>query len=249
MSFSQALAQVGQIIEWEQQLSGRAMPAAPAATGTSASQPQAPAASTALPGSPPRAPGSFADALSSAQADLAPAAANEAPLGAAGSVTVPAVLGPTGGVTVPAVLGPAGGEAVSARDPRIEAMLEKATALLGKPYVWGGGHGSWAPASGYDCSGFVSAVLHAGGYLSRPQDTVTLPAANGIAPGPGNYVTIYDRDGAGQAGHVIIEIDGRFFESGGEHGSWGGGGGVEAIAAPTRAYLSSFDVILHPAGL
>ena len=128
-------------------------------------------------------------------------------------------------------------------------MAQQANALLGKPYVWGGGHGSFGSSAGYDCSGFVSSVLHAGGYLSAPQDTVTLPTAAGMEPGPGSYVTIYDRDQSGQNGHVIIEIDGRFYESGGEHGSWGGGGGVEAIATPSPSYLSSFDVILHPAGL
>ena len=63
-------------------------------------------------------------------------------------------------------------------------MITEANALIGKPYVWGGGHSDWGPQSGYDCSGFVSAVLHAGGYLSSPQDTATLPSAPGIDPAP-----------------------------------------------------------------
>ena len=58
-----------------------------------------------------------------------------------------------------------------------------ADSLLGKPYVWGGGHGNWAPQTGYDCSGFVSAVLHAGGYLSAPADTTSLPNQAGMRPG------------------------------------------------------------------
>ena len=41
--------------------------------------------------------------------------------------------------------------------------------------------------------GFVSAVLHAGGYLSQPQTTVTLPQQPGMESGPGQYVTVYDR--------------------------------------------------------
>jgi hypothetical protein len=67
--------------------------------------------------------------------------------------------------------------------------------------------------------------------------------------GPGQYVTIYDRAQPGQSGHVIIQIDGQFYESGGMHGAWGGGGGVEKIAQPSASYLSTFETVLHPAGL
>ncbi len=62
---------------------------------------------------------------------------------------------------------------------QVQAMTDEANSLLGKPYVWGGGHSGWGPQAGYDCSGFVSAVLHAGGYLSSPQDTQTLPEPAG----------------------------------------------------------------------
>ena len=133
---------------------------------------------------------------------------------------------------------------------RVQAMVDEANSLLGKPYVWGGGHSGWGPQAGYDCSGFVSAVLHAGGYLSSPQDTQTLPTQPGIENGPGQYVTIYDRTDAGSSNdHVIIDIAGQFYESGGGHGAWGGGGGVEKIGTPSQAYLASFNRILHPAGL
>ena len=63
-------------------------------------------------------------------------------------------------------------------------------------------------------------------------------------------MTIYDRNtGPTNNEHVIIEINGQFYESGGEAGTWGGGGGVEKINTPSQAYLSSFTTILHPAGL
>jgi cell wall-associated NlpC family hydrolase len=128
-------------------------------------------------------------------------------------------------------------------------MTNTANSLVGKPYVYGGGHGSWGPQSGYDCSGFVSAVLHAGGYLSQPVDTTALPNQPGMESGPGQYVTVYDRALPGQSGHVIIEIDGQFYESGGSRGAWGGGGGVEKIGTPSSQYLSQFPNVLHPAGL
>ena len=134
-------------------------------------------------------------------------------------------------------------------DARVQAMVNMADSLVGKPYVWGGGHGGWGPQSGYDCSGFVSAVLHAGGYLSQPVDTTSLPQQPGMEPGPGQYVTVYDRAQPGQSGHVIIEINGQFYESGGSHGAWGGGGGVEKIGTPSASYLATFPNVLHPAGL
>ena len=132
---------------------------------------------------------------------------------------------------------------------RIKAMRAMADSLLGLPYVWGGGHSDFTRQPGYDCSGFVSAVLHAGGYLTAPADTTSLPSQPGMVAGPGQYVTVYDRAPPGQNGHVIIEIGGQFYESGGSHGAWGGGGGVEKIGRPSAAYLASFPTVLHPAGL
>ena len=142
-----------------------------------------------------------------------------------------------------------GGAVISGGGTRVQAMISMANSLVGKPYVWGGGHSGWGTQSGYDCSGFVSAVLHAGGYLSQPADTTSLPSQAGILSGPGQYVTIYDRDGSGQAGHVIIEMAGQFYESGGAAGAWGGGGGVEKIGRPSNSYLATFNRVLHPEGL
>ncbi|HWE09007.1 MAG TPA: hypothetical protein VG325_06620 [Solirubrobacteraceae bacterium] len=142
-----------------------------------------------------------------------------------------------------------GGISAGGAPTQVQAMVDQANALVGKPYVWGGGHSGWGPETGYDCSGFVSAVLHAGGYLSSPADTVSLPSQAGIESGPGQYVTIYDRSGAGENGHVIIDINGQFYESGGESGAWGGGGGVAKIGTPSASYLATFNDVLHPAGL
>jgi cell wall-associated NlpC family hydrolase len=162
--------------------------------------------------------------------------------GALASAQAASASTPSGVVT-----GTSGG--VSASDPRVAAMTDEANALVGKPYVYGGGHSGWGPQSGYDCSGFVSAVLHAGGYLSSPQDTVSLPSQAGMEAGPGQSVTIYDRALPGQSGHVIIDINGQFYESGGGHGAWGGGGGVEKIGTPSASYLATFTTVLHPSGL
>lgn len=134
---------------------------------------------------------------------------------------------------------------------RLSAMVKAADSLVGKPYVWGGGHSSFGPQSGYDCSGFVSAVLHAGGFLNSPQTTQTLPSQPGIAQGPGKFVTIFDRTNGGTPGndHVIIDLNGAWYESGGQAGAWGGGGGVQRIRKPSAEYLQSFNRALHPLGM
>jgi cell wall-associated NlpC family hydrolase len=157
------------------------------------------------------------------------------------------LLATAGGVTGTTGVAAAGSSAGA--PAQVQAMTNMANSLVGKPYVYGGGHSGWGPQAGYDCSGFVSAVLHAGGYLSQPVDTTALPQQAGMEPGPGQYVTVYDRALPGQSGHVIIEIDGQFYESGGSHGAWGGGGGVEKIGTPSAAYLAQFPNVLHPAGL
>jgi hypothetical protein len=133
---------------------------------------------------------------------------------------------------------------------RIRTMQTTAKLLSGTPYVWGGGHAGWEVAAGYDCSGFVSAVLHGAGYLEQPATTQTLPAEQGIESGPGRWVTIFDRTDAGSItdDHVIIDVDGQWWESGGSSAD-GGAGNVHRIAAVSSSYLATFNRILHPEGL
>jgi cell wall-associated NlpC family hydrolase len=130
---------------------------------------------------------------------------------------------------------------------RVQAMTEYANQVMGTPYVSGGGHGAFTPNGGLDCSGFVSGVLHSGGYLNAPQTTETLAAQPGIVDGPGRYVTIYDRTGCGDNEHVIIDINGQFYEEGGGLAD-GGAASVHAFT-PSTEYLQSFNRILHPVGL
>jgi len=48
--------------------------------------------------------------------------------------------------------------------------------------------------------------------------------------------------------HVIIDIDGQWWESGGSTAD-GGAAMVHQIIDPSKAYLKSFNRILHPQGL
>lgn len=71
---------------------------------------------------------------------------------------------------------------------RVSAAINAANTIVGRPYIWGGGHGSWY-ASGYDCSGAVSFALAGGGFLSSPLTSGQL--ASWGAPGPGRWITVY----------------------------------------------------------
>ncbi|MEY2508450.1 MAG: hypothetical protein QOH01_2779 [Verrucomicrobiota bacterium] len=64
--------------------------------------------------------------------------------------------------------------------------------LRRKPYVWGGGHGTFYDR-GYDCSGTVSFALHGAGVLGSP-----LPSSDLMRYGErgrGRWMTIYSRSG------------------------------------------------------
>jgi peptidoglycan hydrolase-like protein with peptidoglycan-binding domain len=106
-----------------------------------------------------------------------------------------------------------GGEAEGVVARVIAAANEIAT----RPYVWGGGHGSFE-SYGYDCSGSVSYALHGGGLLSSPEDSTGLESYG--EAGPGKYITIY-----ANAEHAYMVIDGKRFDTVAlaEGGSrWGG---------------------------
>jgi cell wall-associated NlpC family hydrolase len=235
VSISAVVGRIDQIIQLQQQMLDPASLAGSSATSAAGSTGASFSTGTSGTGTST----DFASQLASAQAAASPVASASAVAGSTASGVV--------GSTASGVVGASGGVGVG--DPRVAAMVNEANSLVGKPYVYGGGHSGWAPQTGYDCSGFVSAVLHAGGYLTSPVDTTALPSQPGMVSGPGQYVTVYDRALPGQNGHVIIEINGQFYESGGMHGAWGGGGGVQKIGTPSASYLATFPTVLHPDGL
>lgn len=64
--------------------------------------------------------------------------------------------------------------------------------LVGRPYVWGGGHGTFYDR-GYDCSGSISFLLKHAGCLAQP--TTSSGLKNYGEPGLGRWITIYARRG------------------------------------------------------
>ncbi len=78
--------------------------------------------------------------------------------------------------------------------------------IAGRPYKYGGGHRSFQD-NGYDCSGAVSYVLHAAGYLRAPTTSTALRHFG--SPGKGKYITVYAKKG-----HTFIVVAGLRFDTG-----------------------------------
>jgi cell wall-associated NlpC family hydrolase len=87
----------------------------------------------------------------------------------------------------------------------VARVIAAANEIATRPYVYGGGHGSFQ-SFGYDCSGSVSYALHGGGLLSSPEDSTGLESYG--EAGPGRYITIY-----ANAEHAYMTIDGRRFDT------------------------------------
>jgi peptidoglycan hydrolase-like protein with peptidoglycan-binding domain len=122
-----------------------------------------------------------------------------------------------------------GGEGSSVVARVIAAGDEIAT----RPYVFGGGHGSFQSA-GYDCSGSVSYALHGGGLLSSPEDSTGLESYG--EAGAGRDITIY-----ANAEHAFMVVDGKRFDTVAQQE---GGSRWSSSMTSTAGY-----VVRHPAGM
>lgn len=128
----------------------------------------------------------------------------------------------------------------------IIAYIDEATEK-GTNYSYGGGHAGSSfpgPEAEKDCSSFVSAAVHAGGYLS---EVVTSGVFADLFPnGEGEWVTIY-----GDLTHVFMKVkypDGhwRYAGTGGPTGS---GGWVDDGNTTSGAAGIGSKVASHPPGL
>ena len=82
----------------------------------------------------------------------------------------------------------------------VKQAISAANQIVGKPYIWGGGHASWY-SKGYDCSGAVSYALGGAGLLEAPVSSGQLEHWG--KPGPGRWITVY-----ANAGHTYAVIAG-----------------------------------------
>ena len=82
----------------------------------------------------------------------------------------------------------------------IQAIIWAGNEIIGLPYIFGGGHGSFTSA-GYDCSGTVSFALHGSKLLSIPEDSSEFEGFG--SHGPGRWVAIF-----ANSGHAYMTVAG-----------------------------------------
>jgi cell wall-associated NlpC family hydrolase len=116
----------------------------------------------------------------------------------------------------------------------VQKVINAANTIVGRPYIWGGGHASFY-SYGYDCSGSVSFALFGGGLIPEPLTSGSLEGWG--APGPGKWITVY-----ANAGHTFMEIAGLRWDTVGD----ARGTGPRWHLAPTD---TSGFVVRHPPGL
>jgi cell wall-associated NlpC family hydrolase len=131
----------------------------------------------------------------------APTAASAAVSGGAGFGVVPASAEEQ--PTVPgdrAVLREGVAYAPAAAPVEVQQAVWAGNDLLGKPYVYGGGHQSFS-SRGYDCSGTVSYALNGADLLDTPMDSSDFMAFGDA--GRGDWITVYTNPG-----HAFVVIAG-----------------------------------------
>jgi Putative peptidoglycan binding domain len=115
----------------------------------------------------------------------------------------------------------------------IRNVIAAANRIAFKPYLWGGGHGSWN-SSGYDCSGSVSYALHGGGLLSSSLDSTGFESYG--SAGSGRWITIWTN-----SGHAYMYVAGLRFDTSAQGSS---GGSRWTTASRSNAGF----IARHPSG-
>jgi hypothetical protein len=113
-------------------------------------------------------------------------------------------VSPTAPSPVPgavATILPDGRAAAPLGAPReVQAAVEWANKIIGKPYRYGGGHRRFTD-SGYDCSGTVSFALRGGDLVERPLDSRGFFRWG--EAGVGQWITVYTK-----SSHAFVVIAG-----------------------------------------
>jgi hypothetical protein len=125
----------------------------------------------------------------------------------------------------------------------VKGMIAAGNQIVGKPYVYGGGHGLPLSEVGpsYDCSSSVSHLLYGGGLLPVGYDGTAAEFESFGEPGPGRWVTIYASDA-----HVFMYVAGLRWDT---HNAAGPGDGSTGIGWHPLVRSSAGFVARHPAGL
>jgi cell wall-associated NlpC family hydrolase len=101
---------------------------------------------------------------------------------------------------------PTGYAAAPAAAPQeVKNAIAAANEIIGKPYLYGGGHNARFSAKGYDCSGTVSYALHGGNLLDLPLDSAAFMKWG--EKGPGAWITVYTNPGHAFAVIAGLRLD------------------------------------------
>jgi hypothetical protein len=167
----------------------------------------------------------------------------------AAPVAMPTGCGSSAG-TVPVTSGPrarllAGGTAAApaTAPPAVKGIIAAGNQIVGKPYTYGGGHGTPLDevASTYDCSSSVEHLLYGARLLPVDYDAASGTLESFGRPGPGRWVTIY-----ASADHVFMYVAGLRWDTHNAAGSDDGGTGIGWH--PLVRDATGF-VVRHPVGL
>jgi len=88
---------------------------------------------------------------------------------------------------------------------RVKRVIKYANRIRSKPYLYGGGHGSFH-SRGYDCSGAVSYALRGGKFISSPMASTSY--MNWKKRGKGRWITVYSNPG-----HMYLVVAGLRFDT------------------------------------
>ncbi len=114
----------------------------------------------------------------------------------------------------------------------IQSFIAAANQIVGQPYKWGGGHGSFR-SQGYDCSGAVSYGLAGAGLLGAPATSGQLTGWG--KPGQGRWLTLYAK-----GSHVYAVVGGLRWDT------VGNANGTGPRWQPLAAYPSGYEVRHFP---
>lgn len=125
----------------------------------------------------------------------------------------------------------------------VKGIIAAGNQIVGKPYVYGGGHGlplsEVAPS--YDCSSSVEHLLYGGGLLAIDYDADSTTLESWGLPGPGKWVTIY-----ASGDHVFMYVAGLRWDT---HNAAGPDDGSTGIGWHPLVREADGFVVRHPAGL
>jgi len=133
--------------------------------------------------------------------------------------------------------------APAAAPASVQGIIAAGNQIVGKPYVYGGGHGLPLDvvASAYDCSSSVAHLLYGGGLLPAGADLSSGDFEHWGDPGPGRWVTIY-----ASATHVFMYVAGLRWDT---WNAAGPGDGTQGIGWHPLVRSAAGFVARHPPGL